>query len=354
MAFKRTRERGVAVVTALLLTTLAVSIVASLFWQQQVQVRAIENQRLQLQKEWILRGALDWARLILREDARYSQVDSLDEPWAVPLSETRLDQYVENGREAGEDSDATLSGQIVDAQSMLNLNDMIANGTIDKKEVETFARLLTLVRIDPQLAQVTAETLLASSSRAQLAAQAALNANSNNSNAGSTATTSGGTTGTTGTTSTIGTTGATVVDAGSSGQIPFTQIEDLLAVPGFKPEMLEKLRNLVIFLPRTTAVNINTAPVEVIAAKLENISPSDANLIVAARKTAAFRDLADASNRLPGMPTIGSSKNIGTRSDYFLVNGRVRLGRASLQIQALIERGQGASPTTRLLWTREN
>jgi len=87
------RQSGVAVVTALLLTTLAVTIVASLFWQQQVQVRSIENQRLQLQKQWILRGALDWARLILRENARLSpSYDSLDQPWAVPLQETRLDQ----------------------------------------------------------------------------------------------------------------------------------------------------------------------------------------------------------------------------------------------------------------------
>ena len=124
----RTRQRGVAVVTALLLTTLAVTIVASLFWQQQVQVRSIENQRLQLQKQWILRGALDWARLILRENARLSPMyDSLDQPWAVPLQETRLDQYVENNRADTEASDATLSGQIVDAQSMLNLDNLAAN-----------------------------------------------------------------------------------------------------------------------------------------------------------------------------------------------------------------------------------
>ena len=63
------RERGVAVITALLLTTLAISIVASLFWQQQVQVRSMENQRLQLQTKWILRGAMDWATLVLRQDA---------------------------------------------------------------------------------------------------------------------------------------------------------------------------------------------------------------------------------------------------------------------------------------------
>src|SRR3954467_8133404 len=130
-AFRRTRQRGVAVVTALLLTTLAVTIVASLFWQQQVQVRSIENQRLQLQKQWILRGALDWARLILREDAKYSSVDTLDEPWAVPLSETRLDQYVENGKADADAADASLSGTIVDAQSRYNLSNLSANGKVN-------------------------------------------------------------------------------------------------------------------------------------------------------------------------------------------------------------------------------
>jgi general secretion pathway protein J len=65
---KLKRQQGVAVVTALLLTTLAVTIVASLFWQQQVQVRSMENQRLQLQTRWIVRGALDLSRLILNQD----------------------------------------------------------------------------------------------------------------------------------------------------------------------------------------------------------------------------------------------------------------------------------------------
>jgi len=81
------KQKGVAIITALLLTTLAIAIVTSLFWHQQVQVRSIENQRLQLQKQWILRGALDWARLILREDGKFSSVDDLTEPWAVPLAE---------------------------------------------------------------------------------------------------------------------------------------------------------------------------------------------------------------------------------------------------------------------------
>ena len=49
----RKSPRGVAIITALLLTALAITIVASLFWQQQIQIRAVENQRLQMQKKWI-------------------------------------------------------------------------------------------------------------------------------------------------------------------------------------------------------------------------------------------------------------------------------------------------------------
>ena len=114
------RQRGVAVITALLLTTLAISIVASLFWQQQVQVRSMENQRLHLQTKWILRGALDWASLVLRQDGYdHQQYTWLSHVWATPLAETRLDQYIERERVEGENFDATLSGNIVDASSRL-------------------------------------------------------------------------------------------------------------------------------------------------------------------------------------------------------------------------------------------
>src|SRR4030067_3098245 len=151
------RQRGVAVITALLLTTLAITIVASLFWQQQVQVRSIENQRLQLQKQWILRGALDWAGLILREDAKHSSFDNLDEPWAVPLAETRLDQYIESGRAGTDIADASLSGGISDAQARYNLTNLCPDGTISPAEAAVFARLLDHAKLDPALAQATYE-----------------------------------------------------------------------------------------------------------------------------------------------------------------------------------------------------
>ena len=316
------RQRGVAVITALLLTTLAITIVASLFWQQQVQVRSIENQRLQLQKQWVLRGALDWARLILRADGMNSSIDTLDEPWSVPLAETRLDQYIENGQADVDASDAALSGSIIDAQSRYNLANLCwegkANlcikGEFNRVEIAAFARLLSHVRLDPALAGAVADMMISS----QIS-----------------------------------------VDENTSGinrarPIGLEQIDDLLAVPGFSAEAIDKLKEFIIFLPASaaaTTVNVNTAPAEVLAARIDTLSLADANVLVASRKTAHFRDKANFETQLPNKSLGDARDKVDVKTSYFLVNGKVRMNRAGLEVQALIERN---GPRTTLIWIREN
>ena len=309
------RQRGVAVIMALLLTTLAITIVASLFWQQQVQVRSIENQRLQLQKQWILRGALDWAALILREDKRHSNLnaDTLDEPWAVPLAETRLDQYVEKGHADSDIADATLSGSISDAQAHYNLRNLCNGGNIDPLEVNVFAKILTLAHLNPTLAQATAEEMAATQKLSPADTQNPQNPDTK---------------------------------LGQSEVMPMelTQVDDLLAVPGFTPEMLTKLKDFVIFLPHTTAVNVNTAPAEVLAAKVDGLTLDDARLLVENRdKIATFKDPADFSNRLPGTSHKILGSEISVMTNYFLVNGKVRMNRVESEMQALIERKDDAN-----------
>lgn len=322
----RSRSRGVAVVTALLLTTLAITIVASLFWQQQVQVRSIENQRLQLQKQWVLRGALDWARLILREDAKYSATDDLNEPWAVPLSDTRLDRYVESAALRGDAGSAVLSGAIQDAQARLNLSGLATQGRVNPDAVLAFERLLTSLRQDPGLARATAQ-LLADSQRAAIAGGTGGNG-SNGSNGGN-----GGNGGN-----------------GEPRPIGFVQVDDLLAVRGCTPAVVNAIREQVVFLPVATPVNANTASADVLAAQLPTLSLADATAMVNARKGASFRDLADFAARLPGKPAAVDPALFSVASGYFLVTGRVTIRQATLRVQALVER-QGAA--THLLWTRE-
>ena len=304
------RQRGVAVVTALLLTTLAVTIVASLFWQQQVQVRSMENQRLHLQTRWILRGALDWARLILRQDGLDSPtVTREDGVWATPLAETRLDQYVEREQVQGEDYDATLQGQVFDAQSRYNLANLGATGTQGSNEIRAFGQLLKLLQLDSSLAQAAAQQVQ----------QAAL---------------------------------ATSQSGTSNAPMRFQRVEDLLAA-GFTQEGIERLRDYVIVLPKATAVNVNTARAEVIAAIIEGMPLSDAQALVASRKTRPFMSLSafTGAAQVTGKTPLGQ---VDIRSDYFLVLSQVKLDRAALESWALIFREPRAKGSqTSLEWIRE-
>ncbi|MBC3811218.1 type II secretion system minor pseudopilin GspK [Undibacterium aquatile] len=338
IAFHHSRQRGVAVVTALLLTTLAITIVASLFWQQQVQVRSIENQRMQLQKKWILRGAIDWARLILREDKKQSNVDHLGEPWAVRLEDTRLDQYVENGRADTDASDASLSGQVIDAQSLYNLNNLATDGVVDGRETAVFARLLTNLRFSGDLAQRTASAIAQSQPKAVVpkgapdSAPASAPANSG------------------------GNVKTTSEDAQAAVQfLRFTQVDDLLSIPGYTPEMVNKLRSYVIALPRKsviTTINLNTAPAEVLAARIEGMSLSDAAMVVASRDRAYIRNFADFESHFPDKAKMTSNKEVDTSTNYFVVNGKVKMNRSLMDVSALIERAEDASTT--VLWVRDN
>ena len=303
----RMHERGVAVVTALLLATLAVAIVTSFFWHQQVQVRTIENQRLQQQAKWVLHGALDWAKLILREDAKKSSADHLSEPWATPLLNTRLDNYLEESETDEKTGAATISGHIVDAQSRFNLNNLITLGRINSSELMAFKRLLTNLNLDTSLADKVAKTLLRN-----------LPDNGNQ-------------------------------EAGTRN-IQLLFVEDLHALPGFSAETVARLKDYVALLPRFTAINANTASAEVLAARIEGLSMADAATLVASRDQAWFRNHADVVQHLPSHAQSPGAIKLATTTRYFLVHGKIRLDRASQATQVLIERGNNATET---IWIRD-
>jgi general secretion pathway protein K len=322
----RRRQRGVAVITALLLTTLAVAIVASLFWQQQVQVRSMENQRLHLQTKWILRGALDWSTLVL--DSFNSSYTSLDQPWATPLEETRLDQYIERERVEGENFDATLSGSVSDACARYNLRNLADENGRNDGQVELFKNLLTNLQLQPTLAVKVADYVAAAQPPHVVPV---------GDPPPPPAPTPGG---------------------GVAGKpMSLLQADDLLAVPGFTPEMVERLRPFVIVLPvGKTKVNVNTAPAELLAALVGGMSVSEASGLVARRKQAPFKNSGEFGLVL-GNRTVTDPDSADVTSDWFLVASRIRLDRAALDAEALVHRmrsGIGPGGGTRVEWIRQN
>jgi general secretion pathway protein K len=315
MSFRPRRQRGVAVITALLLTTLAITIVASLFWQQQVQVRSMENQRLHLQTKWILRGALDWARLVLRQDGVDNPATTLNSVWNTPLAETRLDQYIERERVENEVFDATLSGRIVDATSRFNLRNLAVGGVYGQDALKVYKRLLQNLHLDESLAATTAPAFVSAAPPGPTSPS---------------------------------TSGPQVLD--------FTRLDDLLAIPGYTPEIVAKLHDFAIVLPGPTTINVNTAPAEVLAALSDNVSVAQANALVTARLRTPFGTKEQfLDHYTQGTP---AATTYDVRSTYFLVLSRVRLDRAALDAEALISRPVngamvGAGGAT-VVWIRQN
>ncbi|NHZ77889.1 general secretion pathway protein GspK [Massilia sp. CCM 8695] len=325
------RQQGVAIITALLLTMLSVTIVASLFWQQQVQVRSMENQRLHLQTKWILRGALDWARLVLRQDGIDNRnLTTLNAVWNTPLAETRLDQYIERERVEGEVFDATLSGQISDATARYNLLNLSNGRVIDKIQVQVYQRLLQNLQLDPALAQRTALAVASGAAPAVPVppdpSQPAPPPPDPD---------------------------AVPVPV-SAGNVPLglTQLDDLLAIPGYTLQAVNRLREFAIVLPEQTKVNANTAPAEVLAAIVPGYSVSEAAALVTRRKQAYFLDDARFKEQLYGKDPIKNTYSF--KSEYFLVTSRIRLDRAALDAEALVQRRLDDRVTTTTVWVRQN
>jgi general secretion pathway protein K len=103
-------------------------------------------------------------------------------------------------------------------------------------------------------------------------------------------------------------------------------------------------------------VNVNTASAEVLAAML-NTSVATANTMIVHRKQAAWRDIAGFTNELNSQAhkvAVPDSWNV--KSEYFLVDSRIRLDRAALDAEALVYSPLTlvAGGGTQVMWVRQD
>lgn len=328
---RRPPQRGAAIVTALLVVTLAVVLVSGLLWQQHVQIRSVENQRLRAQADWIFRASLDYARLVLRDDLRRTAVDHAGEVWAVPIAETRLSDFLGASLRtdaAGETS--FLSGRIIDAEARFNLANLVnvitMNGVtrsagINTDAVAAYRRLLTLLDLNPTLAEATANHL-----------QATLGA------------------------APSGLTAQATPQPTASRPHPLDDLNDLLAIAGYDAKAVTRLAPFAIVLPQRSTLNANTAPAEVLSAWIDGLSLPAARTLVSQRSRAHYNNLADLQNQLravaPALQAV-SLAPFDVRSSHFLVYGHVRHERAERLRVALVQRIATNTPeVTRVLWIR--
>jgi general secretion pathway protein K len=107
---------------------------------------------------------------------------------------------------------------------------------------------------------------------------------------------------------------------------------------GLSPASLNRLSPFVSILPERTAVNINTAPVEVLMAAIPDMDMARAQRMVQQRALQPFKTLADATPFLGGATNTLKEGVHATTSRYFVVRGRMRLGERVLEEHSLLVR----------------
>ncbi len=291
------KTNGAALLTAMITLVLVATLAAGAAWQQWRGIAVESAERSRLQASWILVGALDWARLILREDARNGGADHLGEPWAVPLQESRLSSFLaadkNNNALLSEQDDANvfLSGQMQDAQARLNVYNLIEAGRISSTALAGFAKLFDLLNLNPAELANMAENLRFASDLSpdnRSGAQAAL----------------------------------------------LPQRLEQLTLLGLSSSSLERLKPFIIWLPSRTPVNVNTASAEVLYASAPTLELSDAQKIVSERSRQHFKNLAELSAVVPNLAGQFNEGQHSVATRYFEVTGRLRIadGAASMVV----------------------
>ncbi len=304
-------QRGAALLTAMVIVTLVATLASAMVWQQWRAVQVEGAERARSQAQWILGGAVDWARLILREDARENQrpnnrVDHLGEPWAVPLAEARLSSFLAADRDNTDDApEAFLSGAITDAQSRYNLRRVIdpAGGSRQAEE-QVLERLFDYAgaRSEVLPALLTALRELGPPAPAVP--------------------------------------GVAPATPSADPALPPQRL-DQLAWLGLDAETLSLIGPYVTLLPANTTVNVNTASKEVIAAVVPGLDLASAERIVSLRQREPFRSMASLRAQVPAI-TPQTGVGLDVFSSYFEIRGRLRLLDRVIEERALVRRTTGS------------
>jgi general secretion pathway protein K len=292
------KQRGVALVTALLVVSLATVAAVAMATRLQVDVRRTGNLLHGEQAYAYALAAESWASVILQRDANDSKIDTLGEDWATALPPIA----VEGGY---------VSGRIEDLQGRFNINNLVgADGKPSEPDLEYFKRLLGLLELETGLATALLDWI-----------DADIN--------------------------------ATFPDGAEDDSYlretppyraanrPLVSISELRLVKGYSAEIVALLEPYITALPEPTALNVNTAPALVLQALHAELDPTDAEQIIEARGDDGFPELEDflALDALAGLQL---DVDVGVKSDWFNVLTDVRIGRGQARLESRLQRSDKA------------
>ena len=287
------RQRGVAILTAMLVVALGTMIAVNLMWKASLDLRRTTSALAADQGLMYLQGAEAWAGDILRQDQVDSiESDHLGEIWAVELPPMPVDGGV-------------ISGRVEDLQGRFNINNLVTpQGEEDEIARRQFERLLEMLELDPSLAGVAVDWLDPDSeTRFPFGAED---------------------------------------DVYSGFDPPYrasntviTSPSELMAMSGFELESYRLLLPYVTALPSGTTLNVNTASDVLLASLSDDIDLSRGAALIEERGGADFPDI---SASFEGDVEPEVLQRIDGVSQYFLLTASVAIGTNQFTMYSVLQR----------------
>lgn len=287
-------QRGVALITAVLVAAIAAAIVAAMIGRQQLDIRRTANLGEADQIALYARGMADWATRILARDRDQSKTDHLNELWAMVLPPVA----VENGE---------LAGRLEDLQGRFNLNALVAGAEPNAVAVARLRRLLESLELDPDLAVALTDWLdpdiepgypAGAEDDRYLGLQPAYRA------------------------------------ANQAMLAP----SELLLVWGLDWEIYRRLRPHISVLPAATPINVNTAGPQVLMSLADGLTEQDAARLIQDRGSDGYASVARflAHDVFAGRAV--EDAGLSVSSNWFLATSDIRIGRIQQHRFALLHR----------------
>lgn len=293
------RQRGVALITAVLIVALGTILAVSVFFRSFLDQRRSATLFALDQAYEVALGAEAWAADFLRRDQQDSQTDHFGESWAQPLPPLPLDDG------------GTVEGRLEDMQGRFNLNNLrFADGTTNEDAVKQLERVLEMRGLEPAWATAMADWI-------DFDTQPGFPDGAED------------------------TVYTALTPPHRAANMPITRVSELMVLSGFGAERYARLAPYVAALPVGTKLNVCTAPGEVLDALSEGVrefslNPED---LAKRRADACFPTLRELQGALGDEAYNKVKDSLTESSNYFRANVWVTIGTNQFTLYSLLARG---------------
>jgi general secretion pathway protein K len=292
------QQRGVALVTALLVVAIATVAAIAMANRQQLDIRRTGS-LLHGEQAWAyVVGAENWAVVVLRRDREDSKIDTLGEDWSTqpPVS------FVEGG---------SIIGRLIDLQGRFNVNNLVSGGGASADNIDYYKRLLRLLDLEEELADALVEWI-----DDDINVRFPDGAEDENY--------------------------LLLETPYRVSNRPLADISELRLVKGYTAEVVARLQPYLVALPEPTPINVNTADAVLLAALDANLALSDGEALVEARGEDGYQSV-DSFKDEPAMNAKQVDDSLlSVETGWFLMVSQADIGQGRARLASLIQRTDDA------------